>query len=247
MNGYHLGRLVRMLRHRAALTQQELGDRAGVARWKLVKLEAGELDGLRFGDVERLLAALDGRLDVRGSYHGAAGDRLLDERHALILGARATLLRRYEFVPQSEVSFSEYGERGSIDLMGWHAARRALLVEEIKSELGSIEGTLRPFDAKCRLASKIARERFGWHPLVMARILVLPEESAARRAVERHAAVLDSALPARSRDLRSWLRKPVGHTAGIWFQSAAQHVNAKRNPSAILRVRSRRPRSDEAA
>jgi len=137
MNGQRLGRLHRLLRHRAGFTQAELSARCDVARWKIVKLEVGALNDLDFGDAERLLGALDARLEVRAWYHGAAGDR------------------RYGWQCRVEVSFADYGERGSIDLLGWHAATRTLVGEKIKSELGAIEGTLRPLDMKCCLAPKI--------------------------------------------------------------------------------------------
>ena len=74
-----------------------------------------------------------------------------------------------------------YGERGSIDLLAWHEASRTLLVIEFKTELTSIEETLRRHDSKVRLAPGIARERFGWDPAVDARLLVLPEDRTARR------------------------------------------------------------------
>ena len=243
MDGYRLGRLHRLLRHRAGMTQEELAGRCGVRRWKIVKLESGQIDDLRLGDVARYFGALDGRLDVRGWYHGAAGDRLLDGHHARLEGQVVEIQRRFGWLAQVEVSFSDYGDRGAIDVLGWHAATRALAVEEVKSELGSIEGTLRPFDVKARLARKVARERFGWDAQFIGRILILPDESSARRAVERHSAALNAVLPARSREVRAWLRHPVGNFGGIWFLSNGGSINTKRNPSAIRRVRRPRPRS----
>jgi hypothetical protein len=142
-----------------------------------------------------------------------------------------------------EVSFNEYGDRGSIDVVGWNAERRALVVVEIKSELGSVEGTLRPFDVKCRLAAAVVRKRFGWEPRIVGRILLLPEDRTARRAVERHAAVIDPSLPVRSRELRAWLHDPVAAIGGVWFLSDGGPANTKRNPSAIRRVRRPKPRS----
>lgn len=198
------------------------------------------------GDIERCFAALDARLDVRATYHGAAGDRLLDEGHARLVGQMAALLRSSGWEVHAEVTYSEFGERGSIDLLGWHAAARALLVDEVKTEIGSVEGTLRPFDAKCRLAIKIAGERFGWRPAVMGRMLILPELRSVRRTVERHAEVLYGALPARSRSLRSWVAAPAANVGGIWFLSEPQPANATRNPSSILRVRTSQPRSAAA-
>ncbi|HSH21197.1 MAG TPA: helix-turn-helix transcriptional regulator [Candidatus Caenarcaniphilales bacterium] len=247
MNGYRIGRLHRVLRHRAGLTQEELARKCSVGRWKIVKLEAGELADLRLGDVDRCFAALDARLDVRGWYHGAAADRLLDEGHAGLAAQAVDVLRPYGWVSQVEVSFSEFGERGSVDVLGWHATTGTLFVEEIKSEMGSIEGTLRPLDVKCRLAPKIALKRFGWSAKALGRILLLPEDRTARRAVDRHAAVLDVALPARSRELRSWVRQPRGGIAGIWFLTDVGGANGRRNPSAIRRVRRARPRSHDGS
>lgn len=215
MDCYRLARLHRLLRHRAQLTQQALAERSGVARWKIVKLEAGQLQDLRFGDVDSCFAALDARLEVQAGYHGAAGDRVLDERHAQIVAGFVALLRRNGWEVRVEVSFSDYGDRGSIDVLGWHAATRTLLIVEVKSELGSIEGTLRPFDVKCRLGAKIARDRFGWNAASIGRILVLPEDRTARRAVDRHEQVLRAALPAHSRQLRTMLRHPT--QAHRWY------------------------------
>jgi hypothetical protein len=122
-----------------------------------------------------------------------------------------------------------------------------LLVIEVKSELGSVEGTLRPLDVKCRLAPRIVRERFAWRPLHVSRMLVVPEDRTVRRQVERHRATLRATLPAGSRDLRKWLRDPAGQMAGIWFLSDVGSVDLKRNPSAIRRVRVAKPRRENAA
>ncbi|HWH37064.1 MAG TPA: helix-turn-helix transcriptional regulator [Candidatus Limnocylindrales bacterium] len=243
MDAHRLGRLHRLLRQRAGMTQTELAARAGVARWIVVRLEAGGAEELRIGDVARCFAALGGRLDVRAWYGGAAADRLLDEVHALVVGALQGVLVRHAWQVHPEVTYSEFGERGSIDLLGWHPPTRALMISEVKSEIGSVEGTLRPFDAKCRLTVKVARERFGWQPAIIGRMLVLPDERTVRRSVERHAAVLYGALPARSRALRSWVSQPAGNIAGIWFLTIGQPANVTRNPSAVRRVRRRGPRS----
>jgi hypothetical protein len=202
-----------------------------------MRLEAADIDNLRLGEIDRCFAALEARLDLRAWYHGAAADRLLDEGHAELVGLCVEILRAFGWLVQVEVSFSDFGDRGTIDILAWHAASRSLLVVEVKSELGSIEGTLRPLDIKFRLASKIARERFGWQPVTVGRIVVLPEDRTARRLVTRHAAVLRASLPAGSRDVRSWLRSPSGTMGRIWFLSDVGSPDLKRNPSAIRRVR----------
>ena len=94
-----------------------------------------------------------------------------------------------------------YGERGSIDLVAWHAASATLLVIEVKTALTSKE-TLRRHDVKVRPAAGVVAERFGWKARRVARLLVLPGGSTARAQVRRHDAVLRSALPLRGPALR---------------------------------------------
>jgi transcriptional regulator with XRE-family HTH domain len=181
-----IGLLHRRLRQRARLTQEQLGGRAGLGRSKIGRIEAGDLERLRQGDIERSFAALGARVELRVLYNGAAADRVPDELHARLVGMFVRVLRRYGWEARVEVSFSEFGERGSIDILAWHAATRALLVVEVKSELAAVEGTLRPMDVKHRPAAKVVSDRFGWRPRLVARVLVLPDERTARRAVERH-------------------------------------------------------------
>jgi hypothetical protein len=243
MDGRQLGRAHRRLRLRARLRQVDVSSKSGIGRWKLVKLEAGEIDDLNVGEIERCFVALGADVRILATFRGAAIDRLLDEGHARLVGAVVEVLKRFGWSVEVEVSFSDYGDRGSIDILAWQPTFRALAVFEIKSEMGGVDLTLRPLDVKVRLAPKIA-QRFGWvRPLAIARLLVLPEDRTARRDVARHAGVLDTALPSRARAIRSWLRKPSGPLAGIWFLSYVGSADTKRNPSASRRVRRSYPRS----
>jgi len=169
---------------------------------------------------------------------------LLDEGHASLVGAINSTLHELGWHTEIEVSFANYGERGSIDVLAWHASTRTLLVVEVKTELGSVEGLLRPLDVKVRLATTMAAERFGWQPLNVGRLLVLPENSTARRAIRRHSQVFDTALRARNREVRNWLENPGSSLAGILFLSSSQLMGVKRNPSAVKRVRLTVPRSE---
>jgi hypothetical protein len=115
---------------------------------------------------------------------------------------------------QPEVSYSVFGERGSIDLLAWHESSRTLLVIELKTELTSIEETLRRHDTKMRLGPGIARERFGWNPAVVSRLLVLPEGRTARRRVHRHQTTLRRVYPFTTSAVKRWLRSPSGGAIG---------------------------------
>jgi hypothetical protein len=116
-------------------------------------------------------------------------------------------------------SFSEFGERGSIDLFAADESRSAVFVGEAKSAWGSIEETNRRLDMKARLAPKLTFDRFGWRPLALAKVLIFPDDRTARRTAARFEATLGAAYPARAREIRAWLRKPSGTLAGIWFLS----------------------------
>jgi hypothetical protein len=238
MDGGRLARTHRAIRMRLKWRQEDVSVKAGVGRWKIVRLEAGDMGDLKLDELVRCFSALGARLRVTVDWRGAALDRLLDETHALLVAAVLAILHDLGWQTRVEVTFSEYGERGSIDILAWYAAARVLLVVEIKSEMAGIDPLLRPLGVKVRLAPKIAAREFGWRTDgPVNRVVVLPEESAARRAVQRHGGVLDSVLPARSREVRHWLRQPVGELAGIWFLSHVGQANTMGNPSAIRRVR----------
>jgi hypothetical protein len=201
------------------------------------RVEHGEWTGITYGRIIAVANALGVHVVSEARWFGAALDRVLDEGHAQLVGFVNRVLTGWGWETRIEVSFSIYGERGSIDLLAWHAATRTLVVFEIKTELGSVEGLLRPLGVKARLAKQIAHEQFAWQASHVAVIVVFPETMTARRTVMRHADVLTSALPARSRAIRSWLRRPDGSIRGCWFLSNPRVVTANRNPAAAQRVR----------
>ena len=217
MNDPRLGTIIRTLRRRRSWRQLDLASAAGVSQPLISKLERGEIGNVNVGTVRAVAAALDAMVVLEVRWRGGAVDRLLDEKHARILGATVEHLVSLGWATEIEVSYAVYGERGSIDLLGWHEGARALLVIEVKSELVSVEATLRKLDEKARLAGAIGRERFGWRSDAVARMLVLPSNSTERRRVARHDAALGAALPLRYDDLRAWLRRPVGPMSGILF------------------------------
>ena len=235
----------RQLRHRLRRTQEAVAKSSGVGRNKISELENGDLTRITLAEIDRCFAAMGAVVRLRVEWRGAGLDRLLDEGHAAMSAAIGRLLRKNGWLVEFEVTFARYGERGSIDVLAWHAASRTLLVIEIKTEFGSLEGTLRPLDAKARLAPLVASERFGWRPALTGKILVVPEDHGVRRAVSRHADILDVALPARTVAVKRWLAHPVGPMGGVLFLGTSQLVGITRNPSAIRRVRTltKRPKA----
>lgn len=217
MDDAGLGRCFWALRHRLGWRQQDVGDRAGISQDVVSLAELGRIEDVSIRTLRRHARALGAELHLELWFRGAELDRLLDEGHAALVGAVASRLATLGWEVRPEVSFAVYGERGSIDLVAWHAASRTLLVIEVKTELASLEETLRRHDAKVRLAAGVVAERFGWRPVRVARLMVLPDGTTPRRQVQRHDAVLRTAYPLRGPALGAWLRAPVGSVAGLAF------------------------------
>jgi transcriptional regulator with XRE-family HTH domain len=231
------GRLVRALRQRRRWRQQDLADRAGVGRTVIVDFEAGRLGGMRLDTQRQIAVALGFSMDVSPRGLGTDADRLLDQGHAVLMGATTKWLDGLGWRRVPEVSYSEWGERGSIDLLAWHEATATLLVIEIKTELVSVEATLRKLDEKVRLASRIALSRFGWRAEAASRLLVLPDVRSERRRVAAHGSVLDDAFPIRSYDARRWCRSPIGSVAALLFLPDEVGRGSRTSSGHVARVR----------
>lgn len=181
-------------------------------------MERGHGGRLAAGTLRRLFGALEARWEPTISWRGADLDRILDRAHAEIVVFVVELLERRGWIVRLEVTYSEFGERGSIDLLAWHEDVATALVVEVKSELVSVEATLRKLDEKVRLArSKLAAECFGSPPAHVGRLLVLPSSTTERRRVHATGGVLDGALPDRGDAVRAWLRRPLREMRGILF------------------------------
>jgi hypothetical protein len=213
------------------------------------QFERGRIEEVSLAVSRRICASLDIRLELTPRWRGGDLDRLLDERHSAMVEAAVVATTRWPgWQARGEVTFSSYGDRGSIDVLAWNAAARAVLIEEIKSDLTTIEGTLRPLAVKRRLAAEIAERELGWRPRCVGVVLVLPEASHIRGRVLARRATFDSVLPARLPDLRAWAREPTGPIGAIWFLSLSDVAAAKlRPPKRIRRRRSIRPRTSAEA
>lgn len=247
MNHIQIGRIGRALRHRASLTQQELAMRADVSQGVVSLFERGRLGGITVDKSRRILAALDAELVLIATWRGGDLDRLTDARHARLGDDMTRLVGDYGWDVVPEVSYSQFGERGSIDLVGWHPSTGTLLVIELKSEVASIEETLRKHDVKARLGPRVVRERFGWQPRVVARLLVMPEHRTIRRQVEDMSALFGSAYPDRNVATRRWLRTPAGPLAGLLFLPDSGVARGMRGPTTRKRVRMPRASADRSA
>ena len=236
MDHLRIGRSLRALRQRRGLTQAQLAEAAGVSQSLVSLIERGHLETVALRTIQRVFAVLDTRLDVQVSWRGGGLDRLLDEAHLALVMRRADQLRASGWTVAVEATYAVFGERGSIDVLGARFPARAVVVEEVKTDLTSMEELGRKTDEKVRLVkARLCRDQFGFEPLAVGRILVLPDTDAARRQVARLAPVLDVMFPARTREVRAWLRRPSGDLAGILFVA----INNRRGATGDQRGRKR--------
>jgi transcriptional regulator with XRE-family HTH domain len=212
-----VGLVIRALRRRRGWRQSDLAAASGVSQAAISLVERGHVDTFSLRTFRSILLALEARGDVDVRWRGGSIDRTLDEGHAALVGSTLRALPNVSWVAEPEVTYAIYGERGSIDILAYHRRTASLLVIEVKTELTSIEETLRRLDQKVRLAGKIARDRFGWTPSSTSRLLVMPDTAAARRRSSRHREVLDAVFPAGNVAIRHWLAEPIGSIHGRWF------------------------------
>jgi hypothetical protein len=224
--------------------QCDLEGRSGVPRRRIGELEHGIVDHLSLDDLVKLTAALGATIDVRIRWNGEQLDRVVDAAHAATVAAVLERLTRDGWDSVVEASFSVWGERGAIDVLGWHPATATLLVIEVKSVIPDLQSMLGGLDRKARLAPKVAADR-GWRPRAIGRLVVVADSPTSRGRVRRHDVVLRIALPDRSSSVRRWLATPSGvPIAGLVFMSNVRHSHTRRSLWRRERVRVRKsPRS----
>ncbi|HET7028335.1 MAG TPA: helix-turn-helix domain-containing protein [Candidatus Limnocylindrales bacterium] len=152
MDDLRIGAVARTARHRLPMRQADIAARAGRSQQLVSLFEHGGLAAVDREAARRICAALEMRLDVVPRWRGSDLDRLLDEAHAGLVNEAVRRLRDAGWEPLVEWSFSHFGERGSVDVVGWRAKTRQLLVIEVKSRIVDTQELLAALDRKVRLA-----------------------------------------------------------------------------------------------
>ena len=221
-----------------------------MSRSMVSRIEQGRGDRVTVRTLIRVASSLGGMVSCRLSWHGEGLDRLVDADHARLLERMLTILETTGWEHATEVTFNVFGERGSIDILAFHAESGSLLVIEIKTVVPDLQAMLGTLDRKARLAARIAEER-GWVARTVSRLLVLPDDRTARRRVAQHRATFESALPFRTVMVRRWLLNPTGSLAGLIFlpndtQAVTRHrmTGPKRPTPADARTEPRRQGRD---
>jgi transcriptional regulator with XRE-family HTH domain len=161
MDPVRLGHAYRALRLRRRWRQVDLGANASVSPSAISRLERGRVDEVSVATLRKVAEALEASLDVRLRWNGEGLDRLLDEAHAGHVESLVQRLLTDGWLAEVEVSFAIRGERGSIDVLGYHAPTGMVLVTEVKSVVPDSQATIAGVDRKARLGPEIARSR-GW-------------------------------------------------------------------------------------
>ena len=230
MNDLQFGAVIRALRRRRGLSQLELAGLSGVSHGTISLVERGHCETLSLLVTRRIASALEVRLDLLARWRGGELDRLLGRRHSVLGQSFAEfLLSRPGWAVEPEVSFSIYGERGSVDQLAWHAESRHVLVIELKTEFVDVNELLRTLDRKRRLARTIAADR-GWQAELVSAWLIVEETHTNRRHATEHRPLLRAALPLDGRQLRPFLAEPTCATSGMAFWPSASPRSTRCGP-----------------
>ncbi|HSW41959.1 MAG TPA: helix-turn-helix transcriptional regulator [Patescibacteria group bacterium] len=208
MSDQQVGATFRVVRIRSGKRQEDVATGAGVPRSRVSSVERGHLDDVPIDQLRAIATYLEIRVEIVVSWRGGDGARIVNERHSRmheLMAGRLAAIPGWEFA--TEVTFSRWGERGTIDILAWHAHTRTLLIIELKTEIPDPAGVVAQVDRYERLAPWIGRAR-GWDPLRVATWVLVAESDLNRRQVARHRVMLRNAFPLNGQFLRRWLRDP---------------------------------------
>jgi transcriptional regulator with XRE-family HTH domain len=237
MDDFRFGRSVKALRQRRGWRQEDLGQRSGLSRSAISRIELGQVERVAFGDLQKVGKALDARVRLDFWWRGEALDRLVDEEHAAVVDQLVAIFRAAKWDVIVEASFSIFGERGSIDVFAWHPVVQVVAVNEVKATVPEAGGTVIGVDRKSRLAPKIAASR-GWTCRGVARFLVVRDGSTARRRIAEHEEIFSTAFPATSRDSLDWIRNPSQRPiSGLIFLPDSRPASSRHRVASRKRVR----------
>jgi transcriptional regulator with XRE-family HTH domain len=247
MDDLTVGLVLRAVRRRRRWRQKDVAEQAGVSQ-KLVSLaETGHLERLSVKSLRTIGRVLEIRILIDARWRGGQLPRVLDEEHALLVNAVAAILRHHGWQILVEYTFNHFGDRGSVDLIGWHQHHRSLVLVEVKSRIADLQDLHAAMARKRRIVPTLLVRERGWQPSSVGQLLVAGEASAQRRLVARHAEIFRASFPHRGREARSWLAYPAGPLSALWFLSPSNGVTGKRLRARPERVRSPNPRSARTA
>jgi transcriptional regulator with XRE-family HTH domain len=240
MDDLRVGTIVRQVRIKKGWRQLDLARKAKVSPSTVSRIERGHLDLARVGTLRRVCHALEIMVDINVRYRAGDLDRLLNAKHSALHEAVAEMFEAElpAWTTEHEVSFAIYADRGVIDIVAWHAGRRALLIIELKTDVVDVNDLMATMDQRRRLARQIVKDR-GWDPVTVSTWVVIANSRTNRKRVATHSAVLRTAFPRDGRSMAAYLADPAERIDALsfWYRP----TKATGGPATpIRRVRPRR-------
>jgi transcriptional regulator with XRE-family HTH domain len=245
MDDVAFGLALRRVRLRRNERQVDVAARAGISQSEYSLIERGHLDGIPLRTIRAAAAALEVRVNLVARWRGGDLDRLLHGRHAAMGEAVTARLLKAAWEVLPEVSFNHYGERGVIDLVGWHRLHATLLIVELKTEVVDPNELLGTMDRRRRLSFRVASDH-GWIPAHVGAWIVVADSRANRRRAAEFRELLRAAFPEDGRSVDGWARSPARDQSALWFLSDTSPRGLGRTLAPRKRVYRPRPRSAPA-
>jgi hypothetical protein len=110
---------------------------------------------------------------------------------------------------------------------------RLALVIEVKTALGDLQDTIGRLDVKVRVAATVVRS-LGWRPTAFVPVLILAEDTTARRTVRDHP-TLPARFTERGRSGLSWIQSPDGQAVPTGVLLFRKLSNARQ--AGVIRVK----------
>lgn len=232
-----IGVSIRLWRERRGRRQIDVAEEAGVSRQCVSLLECGHVGSLSVRSARAIAAAVGIDLPFAPRGRGGQLDQLVDEEHSSMVDLVVRRLAAEGWEVMVEFSFNDYGDRGSVDVLAWHAESRALLVIEVKSRLANLQETCRSLDTKARVVPRLAAQARGWRSRVVGVVLAVRESTRERAAVARRQGIFSVSFPARTLEISQWLGRPETPLRGLWFLRIANTSCVKGRSGAGTPVR----------
>jgi transcriptional regulator with XRE-family HTH domain len=250
MDDRRVGRVVREVRIRRGWRQRDLATAASVSQSLISRIELGRLEHVSLDRLRVVGAALDIAISIDAWWRSGELDRLVDRGHASLVEYVVSQLHDLGWQTRVEVTFNNFGERGSADIVAWHAATRTLLLIEVKTQIGDVQATVSTLERKVRILPDVLAREEGWDATTVARLLVVADTHANRSVVRDHQRIFDSVWPGRTVATRRWLRGPSSRSpndrrgfGGMWFLPYRRIGAAATRVRQVQRVRHPRTRS----
>jgi transcriptional regulator with XRE-family HTH domain len=240
-------------------SQRRLALVAGVSQTFVSRFERGTSGAVTFESASLLFEALGIRAELRTVLPILSGERRqADVVHAWVCGYVGRRLAGLGWDVRHEVEVGSGRFRGWIDILGYRAADRSLLINECKTDVVDLGATQRTTSWYEREAWTAAR-RLGWQPLRVVVALLLLDSAEVEGRLRVNRPVLDTSFSGRARDLNPWVARPGEPPPGRclalidpawrgrqWLRPS--RTDGRRSPSryvnyadAVDRMRRRRP------